>query len=298
MEWGGGFELIILFCSFFSFAAGLIEDLTKKTSVSERLFATAISGLLGGFLLGAWITHVDIVGLDYLIAIPVISILLTCFAVAGVANAYNIIDGYNGLVGVVSIIVLLGLGYIANKVGDSQIQNVSLAMVGAISGFLVLNFPRGLIFLGDGGAYLIGFVIAELSILLVVRNPAVSVWCPLLLSFYPIFETIFSIYRKKIVRGFSPAVPDGLHLHMLIYKRVIRWAVGSDCIKQKTIRNALTAPYLWVLSTFSVMPAVIFWDNSNILMGFTLLFVLSYINIYRMIVRTRVPRWIRVRLKK
>ena len=291
----GLFGVQVLLCGAFAFTAGLIEDFTKKVGVKERLLATAVSGLCGGFLLGGWLTRLDIPGLDYLVAIPVIAILVTCIAISGVANAYNIIDGYNGLAGVVSIIVLLGLVYVARQVGDSQIASISLAMVGAIAGFLVWNFPRGLIFLGDGGAYLIGFMIAELSVLLVVRNPAVSPWFPLLLSFYPIFETIFSMYRKKIKRGMSPGVPDGLHLHMLIYKRIVRWAVGTDCVKQKTARNALTSPYLWVLSSFAVIPAVIFWDSTLALVCFAFLFAAGYVHIYRKIVHAKIPIWMILR---
>lgn len=285
------FGLLVLLCGSVSFIVGIVEDFTKKIGAKERLLATALSGLCGGFLLGGWITRLDIPGLDYLIAIPLISILLTCIAISGVANAYNIIDGYNGLAGVVSVTVLLGLAYVARQVGDVQIELTSLAMVGSIAGFLVWNFPRGLIFLGDGGAYLIGFMIAEISVLLVARNPAVSPWFPLLLSFYPIFETLFSMYRKKIKRGMSPGVPDGLHLHMLIYKRVVRWAVGTDCVRQKTTRNALTSPYLWVLSSFAVIPAVLFWDKSFVLISFTIIFAFSYVIIYRTIVKTKTPSW-------
>ena len=285
------FGLLVLLCGSIAFTAGIIEDFTKKVGVKERLLATAISGLCGGFLLGGWLTRLDVPGLDYVIAIPVISILITCIAISGVANAYNIIDGYNGLAAVVSIFVLFGIAYVARQVGDTQITTISLAMVGSIAGFLVWNFPRGLIFLGDGGAYLIGFMIAELSVLLVARNPTVSPWFPLLLSFYPIFETVFSMYRKKIKRGISPGVPDGLHLHMLIYKRVVRWAVGTDSVKQKTMRNAFTAPYLWGLSSLAVVPAIIFWDKTAFLIGLTFLFAITYVLVYRTIVHLKTPKW-------
>ena len=291
----GQFGLLVLLCGSVAFTAGIIEDFTKKVGIKERLLATAISGLCGGVLLGGWLTRLDVPGLDYLVAIPVVSVLVTCIAISGVANAYNIIDGYNGLAGVVSIIVLLGLDYVARQVGDTQISMISLAMVGAIGGFLVWNFPRGLIFLGDGGAYLIGFMIAELSILLVVRNPAVSPWFPLLLSFYPIFETIFSMYRKRVKRGMSPGMPDGLHLHMLIYKRVVRWAVGTECVKQKTMRNAFTSPYLWLLSCFAVVPSVFFWNSTTMLIVFAMLFVVGYVYVYRKIVRAKVPVWATLR---
>ena len=70
-------------------------------------------------------------------------------------------------------------------------------------------------------------MLGELSIMLVMRNRDVSAWYPVLLFMYPIFETCFSIYRKKFIRGMSPGIPDGVHLRMLVYKRLMRWAVGA-----------------------------------------------------------------------
>ena len=167
-------NLILLACALPAFGAGLVEDLTKRVGVRERLMATALSALLGGYFLGAWITRLDIPGLDSLLHPPsirlgldaialsgIFSIAVTAFAVAGVANAFNIIDGYNGLAGVVAIISLLGLAYVADVVGDRAVLVGALGLVGAIAGFLVWNYPNGLIFLGDGGAYVIGFLVAE-----------------------------------------------------------------------------------------------------------------------------------------
>ena len=71
-----------------------------------------------------------------------------------------------------------------------------ICLAGATAGFLVWNYPRGLIFAGDGGAYLWGVVIAMASVLLVQRHALVSPWFPMLLLIYPVWETLFSIYRK------------------------------------------------------------------------------------------------------
>jgi UDP-N-acetylmuramyl pentapeptide phosphotransferase/UDP-N-acetylglucosamine-1-phosphate transferase len=76
--------------------------------------------------------------------------------------AFNIIDGYNGLSSMVAVIILAGIAYVAFQVEDHAIMIAALAMIGALAGSLVLNYPRGLFFLGDGGAFLIGFWIAEL----------------------------------------------------------------------------------------------------------------------------------------
>lgn len=278
-----GFGFLVLVAAIPAFSAGLIEDLTKRVSVSKRMLATALSAAVGGVLLGGWITRLDIPGVDYLMAFGVVSVLVTCFAVAGVANAFNLIDGYNGLAGMVAVIILGGLGYVAAQVGDRSIMVTAYATAGAILGFLVWNYPRGLIFLGDGGAYLIGFLVAELSVLLVARNPQVSPWFPLLLSFYPIFETIFTIFRRVVIGKTHPGLPDAAHLHQLIYQRVVRWAIGDNSSKKNTRRNSLTSPYLWVMASFAAIPAVVFWKSTVWLQLASMLFAGFYVVVYRKI---------------
>lgn len=292
------FGFLVIVAAIPAFAAGLFEDVTKRVSVTKRLLATAISAASGGFFLGGWLARLDILGVDYLMAFGFVSVLVTCFAVAGVANAFNLIDGYNGLAGMVAVIILAGLSYVANQVGDRAVMITAFTAAGGILGFLVWNYPRGLIFLGDGGAYLIGFLVAELSVLLVARNPQVSPWFPLLLAFYPIFETVFTIFRRVVIGKTHPGLPDAAHLHQLIYRRVVRWAVGDDCTKRKTQRNALTAPYLWVIASFAVIPAVLFWNNTIILQFVALLFAIFYIWVYREIYRARFPKWLSIKSVK
>ncbi len=290
----GGFGLLLLASAIPAFGFGFIEDVTKRVGVKARLLATAASAGLAGYLLGAWLSSLQIFGIDDLMsAYPWVAIGVTCFAVAGVANAFNIIDGYNGLSGMVGVIILGGVAYVAFQLHDFEIMIAALAMMGAILGFLVLNYPRGLIFLGDGGAYLIGFWVAELSVLLTARHPEVSKWFPLLLCAYPIFETLFTIYRR-LVRKMHPGMPDAAHLHQMIYKRVVRWAVGSNESVDMVIRNSLTAPYLWVLTVMAVIPAVLFWNNAWVLRGFALLFAVSYVLLYRRLVQFKAPSWMKV----
>ncbi len=291
------FGFLVIVAAIPAFAAGLIEDLTKRVSVSKRLLATASSAAVGGVVLGGWLTQLDIPGVDYLMAFGVVSVLVTCFAVAGVANAFNLIDGYNGLAGMVAVIILGGLAYVADQVGDRSIMITAYATAGAILGFLVWNYPRGLIFLGDGGAYLIGFLVAELSVLLVARNPQVSPWFPFLLVFYPIFETVFTIFRRVVIGKTHPGLPDAAHLHQLIYRRVVRWAVGHDCSRKKTQRNSLTSPYLWVMASLAVIPALLFWHNTVVLQLAALLFASLYVWIYWAIYKVRIPRWFLIKKK-
>jgi UDP-N-acetylmuramyl pentapeptide phosphotransferase/UDP-N-acetylglucosamine-1-phosphate transferase len=276
-----------------AFVAGLSEDLTKKVSPRRRLFFTAVSAWLAIYWPGAVIDHTGVVALDWLFSFPALAAIATIFAVVGVANAVNIIDGFNGLASMCSMLILISLGYVAFQVGDVTVGLMALAGVGAVFGFFVWNFPGGLIFLGDGGAYFLGFYIAEVAILLIQRNPDVSPMFPLLLCVYPIFETLFSIYRKKMLRGMSPGLPDGVHFHMLVYRRLMRWVVcADDSAAAKVRRNSMTSPYLWMLCMTAVVPAVLFWDSTPMLLGFVAAFVVTYVVLYWRIVRFRAPRWL------
>ena len=289
----GNFELILFASSLPVFFGGFLEDVTKKIGVQFRLLAGFIAAGIAGYLLGGWLTSLQILGLDNLMmTYPMIAMGITCFAVAGVTNAFNIIDGFHGLSSMVAVIILCSIAYVAFQVQDYAIMNAALAMIGAILGFLFWNYPKGLIFLGDGGAYLIGFWIAELSILLTARQTEISKWFPLLLCIYPIFETIFTIYRRVILKRTHPGMPDACHLHQLIYRRVVRWNDSSKNSHTQVYRNAMTAPYLWLLCLMSAIPAILFWRNHLALKGFAVLFGIIYCWLYWMIVRFKVPSFL------
>jgi len=286
----------LMACSFIAFAGGIVEDYTGKVSAMRRLLLTMIAALLAYFLLDARLDRIhwpfSVWPLAIWLALP-----LSVLAVAGIANAINIIDGFNGLASVVTICMLLSLGYVALQVNDMFVLVAALMVAGATAGFLIWNYPVGLIFLGDGGAYFIGFMLGELALLLVVRNPQVSTWYAALLLIYPAFETLFSAYRRMFVRGKSPTMPDGIHLHSLIFRRIVQWAVGRKEGRALLRRNSLTSPYLWMFSLMAVIPATMFWRHTWVLMVFCLLFMTSYIWLYVRIVRFKAPRWM-IRHKK
>lgn len=283
---------VLIACSLPAFVAGIVEDFTKRVSPQQRLAAAAVSAALAVWLLDGTITRTDIPGVDLAVRWAPAAVALTVFTVAGVANAVNIIDGFNGLASMCACMMTLAMAYVAFQVGDTFVFTAALITAGAILGFFVWNFPAGLIFLGDGGAYLLGFLLAEFGILLVNRNPSVSPIFPLLLCAYPIFETIFTIYRRKVVRGVATAAPDGIHLHTLIHRRLIRWTLESNLERRRlTRRNSMTSPYLWLLCMTSVIPSVLCWSNSTALSWFLLVFVVGYVWIYARIVRFKTPRW-------
>ncbi len=285
--------MLMLACAMPAFLAGLVHDFTDSLTPKGRLFATAVSAVLAYVVLGAQIPRADVPGLDLVLATSVGSLLLTVLAVAGIANAINIIDGLNGLASMCVVIMLAAVAYVAGEVGDRLVLTMALAGIGAVLGFFVWNFPGGMIFLGDGGAYFLGFYLAETCILLLVRNPQVSGLFGLLICIYPIFETLFSAWRRYWLRAQPASLPDGIHLHTLIYRRLVRWAVGEDDHRAAIRGNSMSAPYLWVLCSASVAPAVLFWNNPPVLGGMILLFAVSYLALYRRIVRFQAPRWLR-----
>jgi UDP-N-acetylmuramyl pentapeptide phosphotransferase/UDP-N-acetylglucosamine-1-phosphate transferase len=284
---------LLLACSLPAFLSGITEDLTKNVSPRRRLLFTCVSAALGCWLLGAILRRSDIPGVDFLITMTPFAVFLTLLCVTGVANAINIIDGFNGLASMCVLLMLLALAYVAFQVGDALIASMALMCAGAVLGFFVWNFPAGLIFLGDGGAYFLGFMVAELSVLLIARHDDVSPLFPLLACAYPIFETIFTMYRRKVIKGVATGAPDGIHLHTLIHRRLIRPRAHIDSDERRqTVRNSMTSPYLWVLCLLSIMPSVLWWDSTSILTAFLLLFMVSYVWLYWRIVRFRTPRWL------
>jgi UDP-N-acetylmuramyl pentapeptide phosphotransferase/UDP-N-acetylglucosamine-1-phosphate transferase len=138
------------------------------------------------------------------------------------------------------------------------------------------------IFAGDGGAYFLGFAIATLAVLLVHRNSEVSPWFALLALWYPVWETLYSMVRRRI-HGRSPADPDGLHLHTLVYRRIVKLRA------RPVARSAVTTLCMLALNVFTVVPAVLFWDETWILQAYAAGFVLLYLWIYLRIARFGLP---------
>jgi UDP-N-acetylmuramyl pentapeptide phosphotransferase/UDP-N-acetylglucosamine-1-phosphate transferase len=273
-------------CGVVAFGGGLAEDFTKRMRVRLRLLLTFISATLGFFFLDARITELALPGFDWALQFTLFSFVFTLFAVGGFAQAMNIVDGFNGLAGVISLIFLGAIAYVARTVGDDGVMWAALSLGAAIAGFLVFNFPRGLLFLGDGGAYLIGFLIAEFAVLLVHRNSEVSPWFALTVLAYPIVETVFSMYRKRILRRQSAGDPDGIHLHMLIHKRLVRRYRGTG---PDLWANASTSPFLWVLAAVPAVPAALYWDQTPVLQGVMVGFIGLYVWLYWRIVRFQAP---------
>ncbi|RYF75783.1 MAG: glycosyl transferase [Comamonadaceae bacterium] len=293
VDWPIAAALLLLACIAPAVLGGVAEDVTQRVPVRVRLGLTTASAVLLCWLLGLGVDRLGYYPIDqWLQATPLVAALIAVLALSGLPHAFNIIDGYNGLAGTVAVQVCLAVTHVALQLGDRQLAAMVVCLMGATGGFLMWNYPRGKIFAGDGGAYIWGMVIAIACVQLVQRHPLVSPWFPMLLLIYPVWETLFSIYRKA-ARGQSPGTADALHFHQLIFRRIVRPAVEDSEARQLLSRNNRTSPYLWMFAALSIVPAVLFWNRTFILALFCLLFVITYVAAYLMIVRFKVPRWIR-----
>jgi UDP-GlcNAc:undecaprenyl-phosphate/decaprenyl-phosphate GlcNAc-1-phosphate transferase len=286
------FSLWLVAC--LTVGAGVMEDMTQRLTARYRLLITVGAAVLAVWLLHLSVPRLDLSGIDrFWAAAPWLGIALAVGAVSGLPHAFNLIDGYNGLAGTVALVCCFALAYVALQVGDRELAALVLVLAGSTAGFLVWNYPRGLIFAGDGGAYLWGVVIAIASVMLVMRHEQVSPWFPMLLLTYPVWETMFSIYRKA-ARGQSPGVADALHFHQLIYRRIVREVFDDDDeARRMLMRNNRTSPYLWGFALLTVSPAVLFWNRTGILVIFIAIFIVAYVWAYTAIIRFKVPAWLR-----
>lgn len=277
---------LLLGASLPAFLAGLIEDFTKRVSVRVRLAATALSALVASIALGATVNELDIWGLDALLAMTPLAIVATAVFVAGGSNAINIIDGFNGLSGSAIVIMAAGLAAVGLQVGDTFVAILGALCAGATIGFLMLNYPSGKLFLGDGGAYFLGFWVSEMAVLLLVRHPELSAWQILAICGYPIIEVLFSIYRRKVVRKVSPGAPDALHLHGLVFRRLVYKHVRHD-LNRPWRRNAMVPCFIAPAVALCVAASVWFGQSTPAGVGLVFAQLVLYVAVYGRLVRGR-----------
>ena len=273
--------------------SGLVEDVSKKIGPDIRLWASFLSALVAVYFFDAVVQRSGLPVADGVLAWYPLALLITVVAVGGVAHAVNIIDGYNGLAGGVTVLMHVALGSVAWIVGDLPLLAISVSIAAATLGFLAWNFPHGRLFAGDGGAYLWGVATAVVAILLVHRHAEVSAWFALAVVIYPVTETLFSIYRRRFKQAAAAGLPDAMHLHQLVYRRLLWVPRALRSERVQTRRNAAVAPYFWALAGLPILPAIAFRSDTAALVGLTLGFLLVYAWAYRAIVRHATPLWLR-----
>ena len=200
------------------FVLGLLEDVFKTVSIRLRFGVSLVAGVLAYGLAGVRIEALGLPVIDtLLLSLPCMLALVTVVAVAGLVHAMNIVDGLNGLLAGISLVVLGALAAVSARFGETALMLLALATMAATAGFALFNFPRARLFCGDAGAYLLGYMVSTITILLVLHQPAISPWFALAVIIHPVTETLYSAWRRHRL-GLSPTDPDARHMHSL-------WAV-------------------------------------------------------------------------
>ncbi|HVN33859.1 MAG TPA: glycosyltransferase [Casimicrobiaceae bacterium] len=269
---------------------GLAEDLTGSVRPRYRMIAAVASGALASYYAGGVIPRLDLPLVDTLLRNPWIALPLTWFMVAGACNAINLVDGANGLASGTAMIMFGGIALAAGWSGDSRTLAEALTMMGLLAGFLVWNYPRGRIFLGDAGAYFVGFMYAELSIRLIARNDGISAWYVIMLGAYPICDTLFAMYRRGVVRRRPLMAPDALHLHTLVFRRVAMPIERRTANPDRVRANARVARRLWLHSLLCLAVAIVLHDVTPALWLGIAGYAFFYAHQYRLLIRFRRQR--------
>ncbi len=235
------------------FILGSLDD-KYGLGVKRRIFFQAAIACFFVLNTDGALSDLDIFSIPLVLRVP-----FTIFAIVGVINSFNIIDGMNGLSAGLGIIAASSLGGMAFFLGDKEIFTFAALFVGALSGFMIFNL-RGKIFMGDSGSYLTGFVVSTLSLMLVARNPDVSAFAPFLIVLIPVFDTLFAVYRRRRLK-IDPFKADRRHLHHMLARRY----------KKNNVRAVLV---ILILQAAIAMVAVFYHEQTYVLVSAALLFVL------------------------
>ena len=206
------------------FAMGLKDDLSGVNSSSKfliQLVVCAILVILGDIRLTSMYGVFGIYDLSY----P-LSVILSVFIIMLVVNAFNLIDGINGLAAMTCIVVHCTFAGLFVYIHEYELAAVSLAMVGAIIGFLRYNITPAKIFMGDTGSLLLGLISAVMAIKFMEVNKVVSGKLPEIFSVPaltfailsgPVFDTV-RVFVIRIASGVSPFTADRNHIHHRMLK--------------------------------------------------------------------------------
>jgi UDP-N-acetylmuramyl pentapeptide phosphotransferase/UDP-N-acetylglucosamine-1-phosphate transferase len=275
--------------------AGLTEDLTHKVGPTIRLVMATLSAAWLFSSLGVTVNKTDVYPIDWLLSIPGGQLCVTLLVVAGFTHSVNIVDGFHGLACGLMVITLSALSFMAWRVGDVLLAQMCLTSLCVVLGFFVFNWPKGSIFLGDAGAYLIGFWVVELGILIAIRNPGISPMAPVVAGLLPLIETLFSMYRRKFVRDHPVNHPDALHLHTLIYRRLLCSPRVKNNLTEKNKLNSRVALFFWLPALLFSVVACLFMNSTSIQLVLMLAYLVMYIWLYKRLIQFRSPAFLKLK---
>ncbi len=255
---------------------GLVEDVQGSVSIRLRLAASLAAGALVWFMADVRVLQLRLPLVDeLLLAAPIFSLLFTVVAVGGLVHAMNIVDGLNGLLAGMAMLMFGAVAVVALEFGEPVLACLALTGMAAVGGFAVCNFPHAKIFCGDAGAYLVGYLAAVLLVLLCLRQPVISPWFAMAVVMHPVTETLYSAWRR-MRSGHGATQPDARHMHSLWLARMNRL--------QSTTGHAVwlgpnAAASLRTLA-FAVVPMVlaIGWPTDTpVLMGICVFYLMVFV---------------------
>ena len=253
------------------FIFGFLEDLTHSISPRLRLLGAVVSSILFIFFCDSVIHKTNFHILDVLLNYQVFSIFFTVLCITFLTQAYNIIDGLNGLSLMTAIFTLIGIAIMAYKFHDIAILHFSMYLIIILIGVLLFNFPYGKIFIGDAGAYIIGLYISFSIIILTQNKEKVSAIFVIYLLIYPSYELIRSFFRRLISNKSSVFQPDNKHLHSLLHtKNYNKYNFNPVLI------NSLTSLQISLFHFLNVIIAINFFNNPKILIVSIITFIIIY----------------------
>lgn len=248
----------------------LIEDFHKPSPPWVRLIFMVFSSWLILKITNIQLPIFDNPLLKDILADPKIQCFFYAFCLVSLMNGTNFIDGVNGNFSFLIISMFTSLGFLAFIVGDFEFISLLILCSIPLLAFVLINYPWGRIFAGDLGAYFYGALVGFLIIFFFGRHEDISAWNALLITFYPIIELIFSMFRK-IWNGKSPMQPDTNHLHLKIYTNLY------FRLKKPRLANNLVTVFLalfWLVPTL-ILPWV--YQSHFLLAIFLIILSLSYI---------------------
>ncbi len=251
----------IMIASIPAFLAGFLEDYSNRVAPTQRLAIMLLAPIIATMIIPeSVINHFAGLEITRYIGIP-ITILFTTALVNGV----NFIDGQNGLAGSSVTITFLSITVAAILLQDKDLIYITTIAAVSIIGFLRYNYPKGRIFLGDGGAYFLGFIASIICIIFAQRhfNEIHSLFIIALLI-YPLWEVFFSTLRKLLIDNISPFRSDKYHLHQLIFR--------NQANRNEYLPTVIILPFQILTSVLSV----IFMNNGLAL----LLIIIGYVTFY------------------
>lgn len=259
------------------FLTGLAEDLGYEMKPKTRLVAAAMSSFLAILFFKIWLTKLGIPGLDSLLSFAPLAIAFTIFSTVGVVNSFNLIDGLNGFSSYVAVSIAIALSIIFFEVGNLQMTIFLILLTASVLGFTVLNFPYGKIFLGDGGAYVLGHLLVWSAIILVNYDTDVSPFAIFLIFFWPVADTGLAIWRRWSL-GDPTYRPDRLHFHQLVMRFLEIRFLGRD---KRQLANPIATIILIPLVSVPQFFGVVMWKDFApsvwVALIMTALFIFTYI---------------------